>query len=63
MRRIILSEQDEMLVLETPELDSYIYLPIEDGKALTFRLDDNTCQKAFECSAKELKKYIKDRGY
>ena len=63
MRRIKLSIQDEMLVLETPELDGYIYLPLENGKAVVSRLDDNTCKKTFDCSSEELKRYIKDRGY
>ena len=58
-----MSVQDEMLVLETPELDSYIYLPLENGKAITVRLDDNTCKKTFDCRSEELKKYIIDRGY
>ena len=63
MRRIKFTEQNEMLVLETPELDSYMYLPIENGKAITTRLDGNSCKKTFDCSVKELKEYIKEIGY
>jgi len=51
MRRIKMSVQDEMLVLETPELDDYIYLPLENGKAVVSRLGDNTCKKTFDCSS------------
>ena len=63
MRNIIFEELDERLVLRTPELDSYIYLRLEGKRADTSLLDDNTCQKAFACSAKELRKEINERGY
>lgn len=63
MRRIVIDENDGMLILRTFEYDGYIYLRLEDGKAITSLLDDNTCQKTFGCSAGELKKYIKDYGY
>ena len=64
MRKILISEQeDDMLVLSTPELDGYMYLDIEDGKANTVNLDDNTCQKTFCCSANELRSYLMEKGY
>ena len=63
MRNIKVEKTEEMLVLRTKELDGYIYLPLEDRKAKTTNLDDNTCQKTFDCSAKELRDFIKDLGY
>ncbi len=63
MRDIIFEEQDGKLVLGTPELDGYIYLNYVNGKADTSRLDDNTCQKTFGCSANELRKFLRNKGY
>lgn len=63
MRDIIIEEQEERLVLGTPELDGYIYLSYVNGKADTSGLEDNSCQKTFACSADELRKFIKLRGY
>ena len=63
MRNIIIEEQIDRLSLGTPELDGYINLPLTNGVADTSWLDDNTCQKTFACNAKELRKYLKDKGY
>lgn len=63
MRDIFIEDESDRLVLGTPELDGYINLPLLDKKADTSRLDDNTCQKTFACNAKELRKFIKDKGY
>lgn len=63
MREIGIEEERDRLVLRTVELDGYINLPLIDGKANTSRLDDNTCQKTFACSAEELRKFIQKKGY
>lgn len=63
MREIGIEEERDRLVLCTVELDGCINLPLTDGKADTSRLDDNTCQKTFACSAKELRKFIQEKGY
>ena len=63
MRRIWHEEVDGMLALGTAELDGYFYLNLIDGKAITSKLDENTCQKTFDCSVKDLIKYLRDLGY
>ena len=63
MRDIIIKEQEGKLVLRTPELDGYMYLNYENGKADTSRLEDNSCQNTFACSAKELRQLLKEEGY
>lgn len=63
MRSIIIEEQEERLVLGTPELDGYIYLSYTNGKADTSRLDENSCQKIFACSIKELRDFLRKKGY
>ncbi len=63
MRDIVFEEERERLVLRTVELDGYINLPLTGGKSDTSRLDDNTCQKTFACSAKELREFISKKGY
>lgn len=63
MRDIIIEELRDRLSLGTTELDGYINLPLTNGVANTSRLDDNTCQNTFACNAKELRKFLKDKGY
>lgn len=63
MKEIQFQENEGMLILSTPECDSCLYLSIEDKKAVTSNLDDNSCQKSFGCNAKELKEYINSKGY
>ena len=63
MREIVIEEQSDRLVLHTVELDGYINLPLTDGKVDTSRLEDNSCQKTFACSAKELRELITCKGY
>ena len=63
MRDINVQEEKGMLVLSTPELNGYTYLQMEEGKAITSFLDDKSCRDTFDCSANELKKYIKAKGY
>lgn len=63
MKNIVIENQGDRLILGTSELDGYICLSLADGKADTSRLDDNTCQKTFACSTKELCEFIKKEGY
>lgn len=63
MRKIVIEDEGDRLVLGTVELDGYINLPLNNNKADISRLDDNTCQKTFDCSANELCDYIQKKGY
>ena len=63
MKRIIIEEQKDKLVLGTQEHDGYFYLNYQNGKADTSRLDENSCYKTFNCSSKELCEYLRRKGY
>jgi len=63
MRQIKIKEENNMLVLSTLELDSYMYLNLYDGKADTSKLDDNSCSKSFQCKAFELRDFLNKQGY
>ena len=63
MREIRINEEGDKIVLSTPELDGYLYLQNEGGRANTTLLDERSCKKTFDCTAKELKQFLKEHGY
>ena len=63
MKEILLEELGDRLSIGTTDLGGYINLPLKGRIAETSRLDNNTCQKTFECSANELRNIIHEKGY